>query len=95
MACASTSSTRATVTAPGTQSRPSPAVGVPAVPERMASRLRELRSSGRSELLSATLAALTEAGWPLRSLAEALGISRQAVQARVRRRVPAELREHG
>jgi antitoxin component of RelBE/YafQ-DinJ toxin-antitoxin module len=71
-----------------------PAVGVPAVPEGLAARLRELRLSGRSELLSATLAALTEAGWPLRSLAEALGISRQAVQARVRRRVPAELREH-
>jgi hypothetical protein len=71
-----------------------PAVDVPAVPEGIAARLRELRSSGRSELLSATLAALTEAGWPLRSLAEALGISRQAVQVRVRRRVPAELREH-
>jgi antitoxin component of RelBE/YafQ-DinJ toxin-antitoxin module len=71
-----------------------PVAGVPAVPERLAARLRELRSSGRSELLSATLAMLTEAGWPLRSLAEALGISRQAVQARVRRRVPAELREH-
>jgi hypothetical protein len=51
----------------------------------VAARLRELRSSGRSEVLSGTLAALTEAGWPLRSLAEALGISRQAVQARVRR----------
>ena len=71
-----------------------PAVGVPAVPEGLAARLRELRSSGRSQLLSATLAALAEAGWPLRSLAEALGVSRQAVQARVRRRVPAELREH-
>jgi hypothetical protein len=51
----------------------------------VAARLRELRSSGRSELLSGTLAALNDAGWPLRSLAEALGISRQAVQARVRR----------
>jgi antitoxin component of RelBE/YafQ-DinJ toxin-antitoxin module len=69
-------------------------VGVPAVPEGLAARLRELRSSGRSEMLSATLAALAQAGWPLRSLAEALGVSRQAVQARVRRRVPAELREH-
>jgi len=68
-------------------------VGVPVVPEGIAARLRELRASGRSELLSATLATLTEAGWPLRPLAEALGISRQAVQARVRRRVPAELRE--
>jgi antitoxin component of RelBE/YafQ-DinJ toxin-antitoxin module len=57
----------------------------PRLPERVATRLRELRSSGRSELLSGTLAALTEAGWPLRSLAEALGISRQAVQARVGR----------
>jgi antitoxin component of RelBE/YafQ-DinJ toxin-antitoxin module len=63
------------------------------LPERIAARLRELRSSGRSELLSATLAALNEAGWPLRPLADALGISRQAVQARVRRRAPAELRE--
>ncbi len=59
------------------------------LPERVATRLRELRSSGRSELLSATLASLHEAGWPLRPLAEALGISRQAVQARVRRRRPA------
>jgi hypothetical protein len=57
----------------------------PRLPERVAARLRELRSSGRSELLSGTLAALNDAGWPLRSLAEALGISRQAVQARVRR----------
>ena len=55
------------------------------LPERVAARLRELRSSGRSELLSATLASLHEAGWPLRPLADALGISRQAVQARVRR----------
>jgi antitoxin component of RelBE/YafQ-DinJ toxin-antitoxin module len=68
--------------------------GTLVLPERIAARLRELRSSGRSELLSATLAALHEAGWPLRPLAEALGISRQAVQARVRRRAPAELREH-
>jgi predicted HicB family RNase H-like nuclease len=45
-------------------------------------------------LLSATLAALSEAGWPLRPLAEALGISKQAVQRRIRRRVPAELRGH-
>jgi antitoxin component of RelBE/YafQ-DinJ toxin-antitoxin module len=56
------------------------------LPERLAARLRELRSSGRSEMLSTTLAALHEAGWPLRPLAEALGISKQAVQARVRRR---------
>jgi antitoxin component of RelBE/YafQ-DinJ toxin-antitoxin module len=59
------------------------------LPERIAGRLRELRSSGRSELLSVTLAALHEAGWPLRPLAEALGISKQAVQARVRRRAAA------
>ncbi len=67
--------------------------GTPVLPERIAARLRELRSSGRSELLTATLAALNEAGWPLRPLAEALGISRQAVQARVRRRAPAQFRE--
>ena len=59
--------------------------GTPRLPERIAARLRELPSSGRSELLSGTLAGLTEAGWPLRSLAEALGVSRQAVQARIRR----------
>ena len=64
----------------------------PRLPERIATRLRELRSSGRSDLLSATLAALNEAGWPLRPLAEALGISKQAVQRRIRRRIPAELR---
>lgn len=64
----------------------------PVLPERVADRLRELRASGRSDLLSATLAALSEAGWPLRPLAEALGISKQAVQRRIRRRIPAELR---
>src|SRR5580693_5034292 len=64
------------------------------LPDRVAARLRELRSSGSSELLSATLAALHEAGWPLRPLAQALGISRQAVQRRVRHRTPAELRTH-
>ena len=72
---------------------PEPSV-LPRLPERIAARLRELRSSGRSDLLSATLAALSEAGWPLRPLAEALGISKQAVQGRIRRRVPAELRSH-
>jgi antitoxin component of RelBE/YafQ-DinJ toxin-antitoxin module len=61
------------------------------LPERIAARLRELRSTGRSDLLSATLAALNQAGWPLRPLADALGISRQAVQARVRRRPAAKL----
>jgi hypothetical protein len=60
--------------------------GALVLPERIAGRLRELRSSGRSELLSVTLAALHEAGWPLRPLADALGVSKQAVQARVRRR---------
>jgi len=64
------------------------------LPDRIAAWLRELRSSGRSELLSATLAALSEAGWPLRPLADALGISKQAVQRRIRDRVPAELRGH-
>ncbi len=63
------------------------------LPERIAARLRELRAGGRSEVLSATLAALHEAGWPLRPLADALGISKQAVQARVRRRPRAELRD--
>ncbi len=69
-----------------------PDPGGPVLPERTAGRLRELRSSGRSDLLSATLAALNEAGWPLRPLADALGISKQAVQRRIRRRIPAELR---
>jgi hypothetical protein len=63
------------------------------LPDRIAAALRELRSTGRSELLSATLAALHEAGWPLGPLADALGISRQAVQRRVRR-AAAALREH-
>jgi antitoxin component of RelBE/YafQ-DinJ toxin-antitoxin module len=67
------------------------AVGRLMLPEGVAARLRELRSSGRSETLSATLAALSEAGWPLRPLADALGVSRQAVQARVRQ-APADLR---
>jgi predicted HicB family RNase H-like nuclease len=70
------------------------ASGRPVLPERVAARLRELRSSGRSDLLSATLAGLKEAGWPLRPLADALGISPQAVQARVRRWVPGQLRAH-
>jgi antitoxin component of RelBE/YafQ-DinJ toxin-antitoxin module len=71
-----------------------PASGGPVLPDRVGAWLRELRASGRSELLSATLAALSEAGWPLRPLAEALGISKQAVQGRIRRRIPAELRRH-
>jgi antitoxin component of RelBE/YafQ-DinJ toxin-antitoxin module len=80
---------------PGHGGLPAPHTPWPRLPERIAARLRELRSSGRSELLSGTLAALNEAGWPLRSLGEALGISRQAVQARVRRRAKASLRDPG
>ena len=64
------------------------------LPDRIAARLRELRATGHSDLLSATLAALNEAGWPLRPLADALGIIPQAVQARVRRRAAAALQEH-
>ena len=80
-------------TAASVPSAPRPA-GRLVLPERVAARLRELRSSGHSELLSATLATLNEAGWPLRPLADALGISPQAVQARVRRWVSGQLREH-
>jgi hypothetical protein len=76
------------------KSAPQMAASALVLPDRVATRLRELRSSGSSELLSATLAALHEAGWPLRPLAQALGISRQAVQRRVRHRAPAELRRH-
>ncbi len=79
------------------RSAPQMAASALVLPDRVAARLRELRSSGSSELLSATLAALHEAGWPLRPLAQALGISRQAVQRRVRRvrhRTPAELHTH-
>jgi hypothetical protein len=54
--------------------------------------LRDLRSCGQSELLSATLARLYDVGWPLRPLAAALGISRQAVRARIRQQVPPEVR---
>jgi predicted HicB family RNase H-like nuclease len=79
---------------PGTADGPADtAAGSLVLPDRIAAALRELRSTGRSELLSATLAALHEAGWPLRPLADALGISRQAVQRRVRR-AAAALREH-
>jgi antitoxin component of RelBE/YafQ-DinJ toxin-antitoxin module len=72
---------------------PASSDGRPVLPETTAARLRELRVSGRSGVLSATLAALHEAGWPLPPLAEALGVSRQAIQVRVRQRVPAELRD--
>jgi predicted HicB family RNase H-like nuclease len=64
-----------------------------ALPAATAARLRELRASGRSGVLSATLSALHADGWPLPTLAEALGVSRQAIQARIRQRVPAELRD--
>ena len=58
------------------------------LPDQVASYLRDLRKSGQSDRLSAALARLHEVGWPLRPLADALGISRQAVQARVRQPVP-------
>jgi len=58
------------------------------LPAPTAAYLRNLRKSGDSDLLSATLARLHEVGWPLRPLADALGISRQAVQARIRQPVP-------
>jgi hypothetical protein len=63
-------------------------VGDLALPDQVASYLRDLRESGQSDLLSATLGRLHEVGWPLRPLATALGISRQAVQARVRQPLP-------
>ena len=66
-------------------------VGDLALPDQVASYLRDLRKSGQSDLLSATVARLHEVGWPLRPLATALGISRQAVQARVRQPVPDEV----
>jgi len=78
---------------PALPSSTSAADGRPALPEVTAARLRELRVSGRSGVLSATLAALHDAGWPLPPLAEALGVSRQAIQVRVRQRVPAEFRD--
>lgn len=62
------------------------------LPDEVAGLLRDMRGNGESELLSATLAALHDRGWPLRPLAAALGISRQAVLARVRQLVPAEVR---
>src|ERR1700760_157028 len=74
----------------GATARPdaAPAAGEPPrLPERVAARLRELRSSGPPEGLAAPLAAPRAAGGPLRSLAEALGVSKQAVQSRIRRRV--------
>lgn len=55
------------------------------LPENVVAWLRDLRSSGRSEALSAALADLHERGWPLERLARALGVSKQAVQSRIRR----------
>src|SRR6201999_2569682 len=63
-------------------------VGDLALPDQVASYLRDLRKSGQSDLLSATVARLHDVGWPLRPLATALGISRQAVQARIRQPLP-------
>lgn len=56
-----------------------------ALPEQLTARLRELRTAGRSDALSAALAALHQSGWPLTPLARALGVSKQAIQARIRR----------
>ena len=63
-------------------------VGDLALPDQVAAYLRDVRKSGQSDLLSAALARLHEVGWPLRPLATALGISRQAVQARIRQPLP-------
>jgi hypothetical protein len=68
-------------------------VGDLALPDQVASYLRDLRKNGQSDLLSATLAQLHDVGWPLRPLATALGISRQAVQARVRQPLPSGVRD--
>jgi hypothetical protein len=62
------------------------------LPDHIVGYLRDLRESGHSDLLSATVARLHDVGWPLRPLAVALGISRQAVQARTRQQVSAEVR---
>ena len=62
------------------------------LPDQVAAYLCDLRASGHSDMLSAALARLHDVGWPLRPLALALGISRQAVQARIRQAVPSELR---
>jgi hypothetical protein len=62
------------------------------LPDHVAAYLRDLRESGHSELLSAALGRLHDEGWPLRPLAAALGISRQAVQARIGQPVPAGIR---
>jgi hypothetical protein len=84
------SPTAAGTTAPGTTVVAS--VSQLTLPAPTAAYLRNLRKSGDSDLLSATLAKLHEVGWPLRPLADALGISRQAVQARIRQPVPSKVR---
>jgi predicted HicB family RNase H-like nuclease len=86
-----------TAAAPAPPRVPGPTTAVASVaelvlPEKMAVYLRDLRSGGHSDLLSATLGKLHDAGWPLRPLAAALGISRQAVLARIRQQVPPEIR---
>jgi antitoxin component of RelBE/YafQ-DinJ toxin-antitoxin module len=63
----------------------SAATRVRELPENVVAWLRDLRSSGKSEVLSAALADLHERGWPLERLARALGVSKQAVQSRIRR----------
>jgi predicted HicB family RNase H-like nuclease len=88
-----------TAAAPAPPRVPGPTTAVASVadlvlPEKMAVYLRDLRSGGHSDLLSATLGKLHDAGWPLRPLAAALGISRQAVLARIRQQVPPEIRSH-
>jgi len=100
--------TAATATAPATTATAAPVgdpvaapparadvAARPVLPEGTAARLRTLRAAGRSGVLSATLAALHEAGWPLPVLAEALGVTRQAIQVRVRQKVPPEFRDRG
>jgi predicted HicB family RNase H-like nuclease len=88
-----------TAAAPTPHRVPGPTTAVASVadlvlPEKMAVYLRDLRSGGHSDLLSATLGKLHDAGWPLRPLASALGISRQAVLARIRQQIPTEIRSH-
>jgi antitoxin component of RelBE/YafQ-DinJ toxin-antitoxin module len=62
------------------------------LPDHIAAYLRDLRECGHSDLLSAALTGLHDVGWPLRPLAAALGISRQAVLVRIRQQVPPEVR---
>jgi hypothetical protein len=86
------------VAEPGTAAVPAAGTTVVAsvsdlvLPDQVAAYLCDLRASGHSDMLSAALARLHDVGWPLRPLAVALGISRQAVQARIRQAVPPPLR---